>query len=150
MTSPAKPPVEDVKDEGVEEKLHPLVAIVQQATTARGESSSGGSSNIVVYVVVIGVVVIGFAIMGWLLVRAKRRAAELAFKLRRKEEEQARVAEDATLAENEDVRNKAQNRVNKLSGEIQGLKEKLVDQRKLQATRAKAVADAASWEDLGL
>ena len=151
MTNPLKPPAEDKGDEEVKEEPHLLVALVQQATTTKKEgTSSRGSSNIVVYLLVLGAVVIGFSIMGWLLVRAKRRAAELAYELRKKEEEQKRVAEDHKLAKNNAARDAVHKQVHQLEGQIQELKEKLGVQRELAATRAKAVADATSWEDLGL
>lgn len=144
-TSP-KPPVEK------KTPPHPLVAIVDRVvgTKVGSSSSSGGGSSIVVYVVLIGVAVLGFAIVGWLLVRSRRRAAQLAYELRKKEEEQKRVAEDHKLAKNAKARSVAHKKVKQLEAGIQGLKKKLEDQKKRQAIRAKALEDATSWKDLGL
>lgn len=147
--SPQKPPAEAPEEKARDDGPHPLVALVNQATTSK-EGSTGGGSNLVVYLIVVGIAVLGFAIMGWLLVRAKRKAAALAYELRKKEEEQKRAAEEHKLAQNNVERDAAHKKVHKLEGEIQGLKKGLEAQRELTAKRAQAVADATSWEDLGL
>jgi len=146
-TSQPKPPAEKT------EQPHPLVVLVDKVVGTKTESSSssgGGSSSIVVYILLIGVAVIGISIVGWLLVRARRRAAQLAYELRKKEEEQKRAAEEHKLAENAKARNDAHKKVKKLDGDIQKLKKKLVTEKALQETRAKALQDATSWKDLGL
>jgi uncharacterized protein HemX len=135
------------------EKSHLLVDLVKAATERKG-SSSGGSppsgSSLVVYLILTAIAVIGFSVLGWLLVRARREAAKLAYELRKKEEEQKRVAEDHKLAKTAEERKKAHSRVHALEAQIKVLREKLEAQKAAHAERTKSLEAVTSWEELGL
>jgi len=131
------------------EKPSLLVDLVKVATEKKKDSEgSSGSSSLVVYLIVTALAVIGFSILGWLLVRARREAARLAYELRKKEEEQKRAAEDHKLAQNAADRNEAHKKVKALEEEILGLKKKLEEQKAAQAERTKELEAITSWDDL--
>ena len=81
-------------------------------------------------------------------VRAKRRAAQLEYELRKKEEEQKRLAEQAQLEQDATKRAAAEDEIDTLTVDIQGLKEKLEANELAAQERAKALAQATSWDDL--
>lgn len=112
----------------------------------RVEDSKG--SSFPVYIILTGLVMFGFAIMGWLAVRARRRSAQLEYELRKKKEEQEQAAERAALVINADMRSSAESRVQVLSSEVRQLQLKIDENRNKAADRAKALAQASSWADL--
>jgi len=132
---------------------HVLVDLVRVATEQ--EKSERGrpappSSTFSAYVIFVGVAALGFAIMGFLLVRARRKAAKLAYELRKNTEERCRVLEDLHLSESLEKREAAQERSQQLEEEIEGLKKEIKRHKAAANERVKAVMEAASWEDLGL
>lgn len=135
-------------DEDRPQNPSPLAGWVKAAT--EGKTGRKGSSSLVKYLVVTGVVMAGFAFFGWMLVRARRKAARLSYDLRKKKEEQKRIVEEYLFSEGEVRSEEAKARVRKLDEEIKGLKEKLETQRKLGAERARTIEEATSWKDLGL
>jgi len=100
------------------------------------------------YVIITAVIVIGLAIMGWLMVSARRKAAELAYELRKKEEEQKEAAENHTLQTDQDVRDAAQARIKDLGDDIAQLKKELKDREDEAVARAATFAKIASWDDI--
>lgn len=127
---------------------HPLVEFVQAATERRGDSGDKGGSSLVTYLVLAGMAVLGFSIMGWMLVRARRKAALMAARLRLLEEEKIRAEEDAKLADNEESRFVASVRINAATDEIKELKdhlEGLVEQNRI---RSEALASITDWDSL--
>jgi uncharacterized protein HemX len=119
-------------------------------TATEGKTDRKGSSSLVVYLVVTGAVMAGFAFLGWMLVRARRKAARLSFELRKKKEEQKRVVEEYLFSEGKVGSEEAKARVRALEGEIKELKEKLEVQKEIGAEKARAIEEATSWKDLGL
>lgn len=133
------------------EKSHLLVDLVKAATERKGSSGDGApssGSSLVVYLILAGIAVLGFSIMGFLLVRARRKAAKLAYELRKKEEEQKQAVENAQLEKNAEKREASNEKARKLQGEIDGLKKNLEDQKVVAASRAQALSDATTWDDL--
>jgi len=140
-------PDEKVKEEKAE-KPNLLVDLVKAATEKKESSGSKSGSSFVVYLIIVGVAVLGFSIMGLLLVSARRKAAKLAYELRKKEEEQKRAAEDHKLAKSGEERNAAHKKVKALEGDIQGLKEELQSTQEVAKKRRTAIEQATSWDDL--
>ena len=142
----------DEKPKAVEkEKSNLLVDLVKAASEKKDSGgSSSGSSSFVLYLIITAIAVIGFSVLGWLLVRARREAAKLAYELRKKEEEQKRVAEDHKLAKSAEERKLAHTKVHALEAQIKGLKEKLEVQKAAHAERTKSLEAITSWEELGL
>ena len=114
---------------------------------ARKVEDSKGSS-FPVYLILTGLVMLGFAISGWLAVRARRRAAQLEYELRKKKEEQLEAAERAALIISSDARASAESKVKVITSEIQQLQLKITENESKAADRAKALAQATSWSDL--
>lgn len=138
---------DDKKDQesgGIEQLLLNLV----DKAAGKGGDSKGASFP--VYVVLTGVVCLLFALVGFMAVRAKRRAAQLEYDLRKKDEEQKRLAEQLLLEQNDTKRAEAEDQVTKLTDDIQGLKKELEVVGSAAADRSKALAQAASWDDLVL
>ncbi len=131
-----------------ETKPHPLVEFVQAAAERRDESGDQGGSSLVTYLVLIGVAVLGFSIMGWMLVRARRKAALLAARLRLLEEEKIQAEEDAKLADNEERRLIASVRINAATDEIRELKEHLEGLVEENLVRSGTLVAITDWDDL--
>lgn len=132
----------ELESGGLEQLLLDLV------DKAAGKAEDSKGSSLPLYLIVTAVVVICFAIVGWMAVRAKRRAAQLEYDLRKKEEEQKRAVEQAQLAQNADERALAEAKVDGLTEDIQRLKGELELNEVAAAERAKTLAQAASWDDL--
>ena len=132
----------ELENGGLEQLLLDLV----DKAVGKGEASKG--SSLPVYVIITGLVVILFAVVGFMAVRAKRRAAQLEYELRKKEEEQKRLAEQAQLEQDATKRAAAEDEIDTLTVDIQGLKEKLEANELAAQERAKALAQATSWDDL--
>jgi uncharacterized protein HemX len=105
-------------------------------------------SSFLAALIITGIAVIGFAIMGFLLMRARRKAALLASKLRLKKEEQAQAAENHKLAENGKARNEAHKKVKSLETEIQGLKDQMKALEEMNKERKATLSELTDWDDL--
>ena len=105
-------------------------------------------SSLPVATVIAGVVILIFAIMGFMLMRARRKAAKLASELRLKEEEQKQNLEDRKKADNAIERNRAHKKIHKVAAEILEIKTKLQDLAKANEGRRKALAEVTDWDDL--
>ena len=121
---------------------------VQAATERKNDSGDKGGSSLVTYLVLIGVAVLGFSIMGWMLVRARRKAALLAARLRLLEEEKIQAEEDAKLADNEERRLIASVRINAATDEIRELKEHLEGLVEENLVRSGTLVAITDWDDL--
>ena len=115
---------------------------------AAGKTEGSKGSSLPVYLIITGLVVICFAIVGFVAVRAKRRAAQLEYELRKKQEEQKRAAEQVKLDADATKRAEAEKSVASLETYIQGLKEELKATEDASVARTKALAAATSWDDL--
>jgi hypothetical protein len=122
-----------------------LLALVDKAA-GKAEDSKG--SSFPVYLILTGLVMLGFAISGWLAVRARRRSAQLEYELRKKHEEQLEAVERATLIISADMRSSAESKVQVLSSEIRQLQLKITENSSKSADRAVMLAQATSWSDL--
>jgi hypothetical protein len=132
----------ELESGGVEQLLLDLVG------KAAGKGGDSKGSSLPVYVIITGFVCILFAIVGFLAVRAKRRAAQLEYELRKKEEEQKRLVEHAKLEQNAETRAEAESKIDELTVGIGELKEQLEVVGNAAAERTKALAQATSWDDL--
>lgn len=124
-----------------------LLDLADKAAKNTGKEDQKGSS-FPVYIIMASIVVIGFAIMGWLAVRAKRKAAQLEYKLRLQEEEHKRAAEALKTTQDAATRAEAESKVSSLSGSIKDLKEKLASNEAESKERARVLATASGWDDL--
>lgn len=124
---------------------HLLLDLVDKAS---GNVEGSKGSSLPVFIILISVVVLAFAIMGWVIVQARRKAARLASQLRKKEEELVRITEDCQLREQAEARADAERRAATLQAEIKELKEKLEDSRAAAADQAKMLSQATGWNDL--
>lgn len=125
---------------------HPLAGLVKKAA----EREEGQTSSLATYLVLIGLVVAGFAVMGFLVARARRRAAKMAFKLRKAKEEQRRALEESRLSDNAERREAAHYEACHLYEEIDKLKKEIQRNKNVTAERVKAIQEATSWKELGL
>jgi uncharacterized protein HemX len=137
---------EEQVEPGSSKLLNSLLELSNKASGKSEDASSG--SSFPVYIILTGLVMLGFAIMGWLAVRAKRQAAQLEYELRKKEEELARSREQVKLDQDAEIRKTAEGKVAGLTSSIQELKEKLQVIEVDAADRARALAKATSWNDL--
>lgn len=128
--------------------LGQLLVDLSNKAAGKAEESKTSASPIWVYFIFIGLVVIAFAIMGWLVVRARRQAAQLSYELRKKEEEQKRLVEEAKKEQNETTRKEAESQIAALTTDIEGLKKKLLESEAAAADRAKALTQATNWNDI--
>lgn len=122
--------------------------LLDLADKAAGKAEDSKGSSAFLFVVLAGLAAICFAIVGFMAVSAKRRAAQLEYELRKKEEEQKRVAEEAKLAQNDADRNTAQAKVHELIEGIAGLKKEVEANEAAAFQRTKALAQATTWDDL--
>lgn len=125
-----------------------LVDLSNKAAGKVEETKPTSASSFPVYLILIGIVVIAFAVMGWLIVRARRQAAQLSYELRKKEEEQKRLVEDAKKVQNETARQEAESKIATLNASIEELKKKLSESEAAAAERAKALTQATTWNDI--
>jgi uncharacterized protein HemX len=126
-----------------------LLALANKAARAAEEEGPKGSS-FPTYLLLAGLVVLGFAIMGWMAVRASRKAAQLEYKLRLQEEDKKRAQEAATLNKNAVRREDAEVVAQNLEASIQALQGELAAIKDEAAERARVLASAASWGDISV
>jgi uncharacterized protein HemX len=122
--------------------------LLDLADKAAGKAEDSKGSSVFAFVLFAGLAALCFAVVGWMAVSAKRRAAQLEYELRLKEEEQKRVAEQAKLAQNEADRTKAQAQVHELIESIEGLKKEVAGNEAAALKRVQALAQATTWDDL--
>lgn len=125
-----------------------LTKLIDKATTAGGEGSQMSSSSTPVYLIIAGIVMLGFSIMGFMLVRARRKAAKLASDLRKAEEDKVRYEEDSKLADNSTYRLEAANRAAMSMIRINSLKKELDELEKDRDKRAQSLKKVTNWDDL--
>jgi len=132
----------ELESGGLEQLLLDLV------NKAAGKAEDSKGSSLPVYLIVTAAVVICFAILGIVAVSARRRAAQLEYELRMKEEEQKRLVEQAKLEQDASRRAEAESSIDSLTEDVQRLKGDLELNEAAAVDRAKALAKAASWDDL--
>lgn len=129
-------------------KKSSLVELVKVATEGSGRRK--GSSSWVVYLIVSAIVVAAFTILGWNLVRTRRKVAKLSYELRRNKEEQKSIAQEYLFSKGKLSKEVARAKVIALEEGAQKLRKKLVVLDKRHKDRLRAVDEAMSWKDLGL
>ena len=118
------------------------------ADKAAGKAEDSKGSSVLTFVVFATLTAICFAILGWIAVSDKRKAAQLEYELRLKEDEQKRIAEQVKLTQNEAIRTAAQNQIQVLTKSVEELKKSVADNEDASVNRAKSLAQAATWTDL--
>jgi len=113
-----------------------------------GEGESEKASSLPVTLVIIGILVVIVSIIGIKLAFAKRKAAELASKLRKAEEEKAQAVENAKLAENSNARQTSWEEIKALDIEIQELHKQIDARRLAHEETAKELKSITSWDDI--
>lgn len=122
--------------------------LLDLAGKAAGKVEGSNGSSLPVYIIFTALAVLCFALVGFLAVRAKRKTAQLEYELRKKEEEQKRLAEQVKLEESEIRREVATKLSHELIEDINGLKKEIAASEASSLERAKALAQATSWDDL--
>jgi hypothetical protein len=122
--------------------------LLDLADKAAGKAEDSKGSSLPIYVIFAGLAVVCFAILGFLAVRAKRKAAQLEYELRLKVEEQKRAVEQVLLEQDVAKRNEAAGKAQELVVDVERLKKEVAANEAAAAARTKALAQATSWNDL--
>jgi len=112
------------------------------------EPEQRASAPVALVIALVAITIIG--VLGFFLLRARRKAAQLRSKMRRMEEEQAQEKENAKLAKNAEYRKAAENRVQDLQASIDRTSEELQQLSELNAGRKETLRDLTDWDDLVL
>lgn len=122
--------------------------LLDLADKAAGKAEDSKGSSLPVYLIFAGLAVVCFAILGFLAVRAKRKAAQLEYELRLKAEEQKRAVEQALLEQDAARRDEAVKQAHELAEDVERLKKEVAANEEAAAARTRALALATSWNDL--
>jgi len=128
------------------EKNTPALSNLVDKVVGKGES--GTQSSLPTTLILIGVAVLIISVMGILLVLSKRKAARLAARVRKLEEEKAQREEDFKLIENEKDRAGARAAIQMAEARIFNLKKELEKLNAAGRARAAELASVTSWADL--
>jgi len=138
MPDPAAEP-----ESGGPEKL-----LLDLADKAAGKAEDSKGSSFPVYIIFTCLAVVCFAVVGFLAIRARRRAAQLEYELRVKIEEQKRAVEQVLLEQNATKRDVAAKQAHELTEDVERLKKEVSANEEASSKRAKTLAEATSWGDL--
>jgi septal ring-binding cell division protein DamX len=105
-------------------------------------------SSFPVMMVLVGIVVLVVSLMGIRMALAKRKAAKLAFKIRKAEEAKAQAEENEKLAENANARAAARSEMKTLQREILSLKAKMVKRTVEHQKEVDQLRAVTSWDDI--
>jgi signal transduction histidine kinase len=105
-------------------------------------------SSFPITIIAISILVLVVAVMGVKLAWTKRKAAELAVKVRRAEEEKERAKENIELSVNAAEREASQEEVKALGKEILDLKAKIADRQTQHTKDMKQLEGVTSWDDV--
>jgi uncharacterized protein HemX len=122
--------------------------LLNLADKAAGKAEDSKGSSVFAFVLFAALAAVCFAMVGWMAVSARRRAAQLEYELRAKAEEQKRLEEQSKLLQNDAARAEAQTKIHNLIESIDGLKKGIADNEAEAVARVKALASASSWNDL--
>lgn len=122
--------------------------LLDLADKAAGKAADSKGSSVFAFVLFAALAAICFAIVGLSAVAAKRRAAQLEYELRKKEEEQKRALEQVKLETNQVKRDDAMLLAHNLIEEIDGLTKQVEANEAEAVARTKALAQATTWDDL--
>jgi uncharacterized protein HemX len=124
-------------------KENPLSGMI---TKVAGKEDTERSSFPVAFVIA-AIAALGFAVMGFLLMRARRKAAILASKLRKAEEAKVQAVENRKLAKNKEDRKKASETALLLGKEINKLEDELKALDESSTERRESLAELTKWDD---
>ena len=144
-----KEPKQPVEDKQPDEKE--LIGSLMDQIAGKGEGDKKeSSSSWPVTMVMLGVLVLVISILGFKLAWAKRKAAELAVKVRRAEEEKTRAEENVKLGENATARQAANEEVKARSLEVLGLKARIAKRHTEQKAMVEQLSPITSWDDINV
>lgn len=121
--------------------------LVNLTETAAGKSGAKGIA-FPVYLILAAIIALGIAILGFLLVRARRKAAILEFQLKEKEEEIKDLVDRQKLEQNEQVRKDAEGQVIVLTAGVAELKKAVAASEDEAVKRTEVFAKLVSWNDV--
>lgn len=122
--------------------------LLDLADKAAGKAADSKGSSVFAFVLFAALAALCFAIVGLSAVAAKRRAAQLEYDLRLKEEEQKRLEEAVKLANSQVNRDTATALVHETIERIDGLKKEVEANEAAAVVRTKALVQATTWDDL--
>ena len=126
------------------EDSHPLQDVTDMVS---GKEDGIKASWIVTFFLIAGLVV-GISIIGIKLVLAKRKAVELAAKIRKAEEEKKQAEENVKLSENDTARQTAREEVKAFSKEVLGLKAQMAKRQVDHEKSVEELQGITSWDDI--
>lgn len=113
-----------------------------------GTGEDKKSSSFPVTMVLVGILVLVLAVFGIRMAMAKRKAAKLAYKIRKIEEEKERARENEKLAENSTARMTAKEEVKALGKEILQLKANMAMRMSDHKAEVEKLQAVTSWDDI--
>jgi len=137
-------PPEEKKEES---QAGDIVSSLMKRIAGGGEEAAK-SSSFPVTLVLVGILVLVISIFGIRMAFAKRKAAELAAKIRKIEEEREQAKEKEKLAENSAARLAARDEVKALGKEILGLKAKMAHRQSAHEKEVEKLRSVTSWDDI--
>jgi len=121
-----------------------LLSSLMDKITGTGKDSS----SFPVTLVLVGFMVLVLSVFGIRMAFAKRKAAQLAAKIRKIEEEREQVKEKVKLAENSTARQTAKEEVTALSKEILSLNARMVQRHVEHQKDVEELRSVTSWDDI--
>jgi len=134
-----------MSEEKKEDSAGLLNSLIDQISGSKEDQSK---ASFPVMWILLGAVVIIISIMGIRLALAKRKAAQLAWKLAKVEEENETAKENERLAESSLARQTARLEQEALKREAEQLRAKIEDRRKAAAEEAEQLKSITSWDDI--
>lgn len=125
-----------------------LVKLVETVSGSSKEEKSSTGVALPIALILLGLVVVGFAVLGIMLVMARRKAAALAAQVRKLEEDKLQAIEEIKLAENEKARFDSGLKVDELKGQIEKLRSQLDQLQTENKARAETLSKITNWDDL--
>jgi uncharacterized protein YxeA len=127
-----------------EKQTHPISDVMDMVTGRGGNEKASWP----VMLVLIIVVVIVLAIVGVKMALAKRKAAELAFKIRKAEEKKKQAEEDSKLRQNSEDKQAAWEEVRTLSKEVLSLKAQMAVRSEKHKKHIADLEAVTSWDEI--
>ena len=133
-------------EESKEPQAEGLISSLMGKITGTGEGNS--PSSFPVTLVLVGFMVLVLSIFGIRMALAKRKAAQLAAKIRKIEEEREQAKEKVKLADNSTARQTARDEATALGKEILGLKARMAKRHSEHREEVKELESVTSWDDI--
>jgi len=129
-----------------EAQVKGLLSSLMDSITGVGEGQKPSSTPVTL--VLVGLVVLLISVFGIRMALAKRKAAQLAAKIRKIEEEKEQAKEKEKLAENSAARQTAKEEVAALGKEVLGLKAKIASRHAEHKKDVEELKSVTSWDDI--